>query len=537
MHKLTRWALIVALAVAGVSEASAFMVSIDARSLTNGEFLVPGQTGRMDGSVIQSVDLPEGTYKIQVGSARVGNFSFQVTASGNIDYSPAFDGFLQGRGSTTLVVRGYDVNFDATQLSTDRTFMLIIGSSAQDSTVVQPFTLVPDNGYKFTVGSGIAVDFSFNVNTDGTIDYSPVSDGFLSGRGSDTLIVNGHQVQIDATSLSQSDFRFPDAFGLRDNNLDSSVIQPLTLAPASYRFQVGAAQVSEMRWSVGADGAVHYDAAFDGYLRGRGTDTLIVDGHTVGVDVTALAGTGFRMPDTFGLRDSNMDSSMVQPLTLVPLQNGYRIQVGAANAGSFRWNVDGAGFITYDSAFDGFLAGRGTGTLRVDGYPVFLDATAMGSGLLQLFSVFGLSRMDAAMVQALTLAPTPKYEARFERSLRVPFMVGLDGLLAYDSSLDICVSGRGTSTLIIRCDPGDPPPPQQINADLQALIDSDGGDDLETLQVYRLTLSGTVTATWQAPSSTSWMPWYPRSRQPEWNRIRPSDRCSSRRLWTRSTTI
>ncbi|MFQ5719757.1 MAG: hypothetical protein ACE5IK_09410 [Acidobacteriota bacterium] len=472
MYRKTAFLAVVLLGALSATTATAAVVNVDATALTNTEFLIPGQTGRLDGTVVQPIDLAPGAYHFQVGAARVGDFHFRVTALGTIDYDAAFDGFLSGRGTDTLVVRGYDINFDATGLSTTGILLLVFGETLQDSTSILSLTLVPEAGYRFTVGAALTGNFHFNVDLAGHIDYDGEFDPFLSGRGTDTLTVVGYPVQIDATSLSNSDFRIPDAFGLRDTNLPTAMVQPLQLVPAKYKFLVGAAQVADFRWEVDRTGAIQYDAVFDGFLGGRATDTLVVAGHTVQVDATALSGTGFRFADTFGLRDANVDSSVVQAFTLVPLQGRYRIQVGGGNVGLFRWNLDNAGNLTYDTAHDGFLAGRGSHTLTVNGYPITIDATALGPGNFHVFNVFGLAPLPTAAVQPLTLVPTPRYLFVFQTALRVRFVVTGAGTIEYDPSLDICVSGRGTSHMIVWCDPGDPPSAEQLILDLQNYIAS-----------------------------------------------------------------
>lgn len=370
----------------------------------------------------------------------------------------------------------FEVNIDATALSS--TEFLINGQTAViDGTVVQTLDL-PEGSYQFQPGAGLVGDFRFRVTPGGLIDFDAASDGFLSGRGTDTLVVQGYTIDVDATALSNDAFLLPNTFGLRTlpDSLDSSVVQTLTLVPVrgGYRIQVGAAQVGDFRWNVDLNGEIDFDPAFDGFLSGRGTDTLVVQGFAVNVDARSLTGTGFLLADTFGLNTVGdmLDSSIVQSFTLVPLRNGYRIQVGAANVGLFRWNIDNAGAVTYDFAFDAFLSGRETDTLNVDGLPIFIDATALGPGLVQVFNLFGLGGMSSTSVQALTLVPTPRYEFRFDHVLHVRFMVLPGGTIDYDPVLDICVSGRGTNHLIVWCDPGEPPTAEELIEDLQDLIDN-----------------------------------------------------------------
>jgi hypothetical protein len=66
----------------------------------------------------------------------------------------------------------------------------------------------------------------------------------------------------------------------------------------NYLFQVGSGtqQVANLRWEVRADGLIDFDAAFDAYLSGRGTDTLVVHGHPIEIDADG-ARLGQLLPD------------------------------------------------------------------------------------------------------------------------------------------------------------------------------------------------------------------------------------------------
>ncbi len=65
----------------------------------------------------QSLQLQPGRYEFVVASGVPSDFTFDVTAAGLVEYDPSFDTFLSGRGSRTLVIKGFEINFDARYLS------------------------------------------------------------------------------------------------------------------------------------------------------------------------------------------------------------------------------------------------------------------------------------------------------------------------------------------------------------------------------------------------------------------------------------
>ncbi len=351
------------------SSAAGFEIAIDATALSTSLFIIPGQTGPLPSDSTQLLDLPQGTYNIQVGSGSllVGPFDFDVTSAGTIDFDAEFE-------------------------------------------------------------------------------------SFLSGRGTSALTINGHYVNVDATALSSTLFALPSTFGL-NTPIDATVTQPLTLIPATYGFLVGSGQVATFRWTIAINGAIEYDAEFDDFLGGRGSDTLVVNGHSVRVDARGLSGTAIAIASTFGL-NLPIDSSTIIPLNLVPIGGGYLFQVGSANIGLFRWNISLGGMIEYDVDFDDFLSGRGTDTLEVIGYDIFIDATALGPGSLRIFNIYGDPARDPTVVHRMRLIPTPSYSFLFRdptETCSFQFFVLIDGTLDYDPSLDSCVSGRGTNTLTVGC--------------------------------------------------------------------------------------
>ena len=395
-------------------------IMVDAAALTVPNFLIGG-VGFRDGTVVQTLTHVPGTKAFAEQSG--GSFDFMVGADGTIDYDAGLDGFVSGRGTTGLVVHGFDVTIDATSLTVPN--FLIGGAGFQDGTVVQTLTLVP--GTKaFAEQSGGSFDFM--IGADGTIDYDAGLDGFVSGRGATGLVVHGFDVTIDATALTVPNFLIGGA-GFQDGTM----VQTLTHVPGTKAFAEQSG--GSFDFIVGLDGTIDYGAALDGFLSGRGTTGLVVHGFDVTVDATSLTVPNFLIGGA-----GFQDGTMVQTLTHVPGTKAFAEQSG----GSFDFTIGPDGAIDYAVGLDGFLAGRGTTALVVQGYTISIDATALG---VPTFLLGGAGVFDATVAQPVTHVPGSK--AFSSSVLSFDFMVLGDGALDYDAGLDGQVEGRGTTTLTI----------------------------------------------------------------------------------------
>jgi hypothetical protein len=104
-------------AIAQPEVPSRFPINIDATQLFFPSFIIPEAIPSTDARRVQSVQLVPGEYHYQVQSGVFANFTFTVTASGRVDYDHKFDAFLNGRGTTTLQLTGFEVTLDALSLT------------------------------------------------------------------------------------------------------------------------------------------------------------------------------------------------------------------------------------------------------------------------------------------------------------------------------------------------------------------------------------------------------------------------------------
>ncbi len=147
----------------------------------------------------QSLQLQPGRYEFVVASGVPSDFTFDVTAAGLIEYDPSFDTFLSGRGSRTLVIKGFEINFDARYLSGPISLFVLPDAVQILNTSIR---LLPASSYNLEQGSGSVARWPLKIGLDGKVDYDRGLDisqgGFLSGRGTQQLQLFGFPLLVDA---------------------------------------------------------------------------------------------------------------------------------------------------------------------------------------------------------------------------------------------------------------------------------------------------------------------------------------------------
>ncbi|MEV0372460.1 hypothetical protein AB0I10_21940, partial [Streptomyces sp. NPDC050636] len=157
-------------------------IRIDASSLSSKQFLIPGQTATpVDGTTATSFSLAAGTYAFQPTGGALGTVNFDVTEDGLVTYDPANDAFLSGRGTDTLIVRGFAITIDGRALSHDLSPFLMGNSDVLSRTSTHDLTLTP--GTYLLALAGVFADFTFVLSTDGQVSVEPRFAGFAEASG------------------------------------------------------------------------------------------------------------------------------------------------------------------------------------------------------------------------------------------------------------------------------------------------------------------------------------------------------------------
>jgi hypothetical protein len=281
---------------------------------------------------------PRRGYHIQLSDGLIGDFEFDVTDDGVLDFDNAFDAFLSGRGERRLTVLGFAIHVDGRMLSHD---LLLLGSNVfLPRVTVNSVTLIPAAGYGFQPGSGIVADFSFGVGRDGSVGIGPEFAGFADASGA-TLTIRGVTVAIDARALSHD--LLPVGWQGSGVFLPRATVNSVTLIPAAgYGFQPGSGIVADFSFGVGRDGRLVVDARFLGFSRIDGR-SLLLSGYTVRIDGRALIHN--LLPLLAGWTGGELSNDSSHQLDLLPAA-GYPLLIVDGSGRILQLSVDTAGGVS-----------------------------------------------------------------------------------------------------------------------------------------------------------------------------------------------
>jgi hypothetical protein len=178
--------------------------------------------------------MPQPPVEMVVGSALPSRCEVGLATDGNVTLERCRTSAIVS-GATVRFV-GFPFSFDARPLSTS---MYVIEAMDLDhevtpSSTVHAFRLMAANGYGMQVGAAIVASFHWGIGPAGLVTYPAADSTFLSGRGTDTLVINGLPATINATGLGSGTFTLgPDVFG---PSFDQSAPQNLHLVPGVYEF-------------------------------------------------------------------------------------------------------------------------------------------------------------------------------------------------------------------------------------------------------------------------------------------------------------
>jgi len=220
---------------------------------------------------------------------------------------------------------------------------LLFGGGLNGSTVLNPSTFLPDAGGT-TLTGGADLNLFFGSLTQDSSNYDPTSGAVFVDPATFQA-----PTTIDATGLAGGQF------WLDGTAYNTTTALSLYLRPGSHTLQ--GAGGDAISFTVAPDGTVSYDQALGGLLSGTGTTALVVNGVSVTVDATILAGMQVL------LDGASYDAT--NPLGVNLLPGSQTLQDAFGNAISFTVALDGT--ITYDPSLNGVLSGQGTNTLTLTG--------------------------------------------------------------------------------------------------------------------------------------------------------------------------
>ena len=353
------------------------------------------------------------------------------------------------------------ITFNATALSA-ATFTVSFSSpfiNAPTDTVAT-FDMEPRE-YRFNSHADTRTSFAFTVTASGTVEFDPSHAGYVSGAGTSTLTVTGLQINIDPTLLATTNWN------LGGNSLiggSTAGLINLQLLPGTYPFSAPASSLATFLWEVKADRTVDFAPALDGYVQGRGSDTLVVIGRRVYIDARSLDGFQFNLGGSSGI------SGFIEEVDFFQMLPGpYGFNSPASSLARFNWTVDALGQVDYDPALDFFVGGRESDTLIVLGTTILIDARAL-SGVASQYRIepTGVGTFPTATIEDVTILPAV-YRIR-ATDVTIEFLVDGGGLIDYDENFESVLLGRGSNTLVILGDPADPPTVKERLDDLEGAI-------------------------------------------------------------------
>jgi hypothetical protein len=168
-----------------------FPITFDATAVTADRFNVDfGSVGTAAVSAPMTYSLVPGVYSMCVPASN-NCFAFSVSLGGLLGFSASLDGFVSGRNTGTLTVRGFPITIDATGESAT-TFNVDFGSVGTGPNQATTFSMVPGIYVVCVPASNNCVLFS--VTPGGTVDFEAALDSRLSGRGTPTLFIGRRPV-------------------------------------------------------------------------------------------------------------------------------------------------------------------------------------------------------------------------------------------------------------------------------------------------------------------------------------------------------
>lgn len=350
--KFTRW--IPAAAVMGLLclPAFALAVTIDATALTPPTFRVLTVTGPLSTAAAQTLELDPGEYVFS--DEANGIFSFVVDAGGLVTYNPTFENFLDGAGTTTLTVRGFDLTFDATAL-TSPTFRVDHVFYGASTSVIRSATMLPSD-YN-ALGDAASNDILFHVDYNGNFQVVSGSEDYMFGAGTPNLVIRGFDFTVDARALSSPRFQILNIVPV----VSTGTVRSVTGIPGgNYEFYDVLGH--SFLFAIDPDGAVRYNAAYESFLDGAGSAGLVVAGFGITVEPCGLV----PQVSTFIVRGMMIDpASTATPQSFVGIPGQFYLL--AAGIEEFGFGIDGAGLLTgLPTTFRGIpVTGTGTTTLGI----------------------------------------------------------------------------------------------------------------------------------------------------------------------------
>jgi hypothetical protein len=226
---------------------------------------------------------------------------------------------------------------------------------------------LPDDSYTIVVQSANFSLVSFTV-TNGIVDYDHSIDSIVSGRGTNTLVLIGVNITIDASYIIGRGVNLGGVWDDFRAKVKGNFLPNWTTH--TYSFIVGSGLVAAFNFRIDISGKVIFDDIYCGYASGSGSNCLTLFGYPVLVDARMTTNPSFEVvgpwDDTMVDNHNPKSASKVVMGNFMPLRGnitellyGLKIDALGHQTGFF---LNNRGIITLSP---GFTKDRFNGLLRI----------------------------------------------------------------------------------------------------------------------------------------------------------------------------
>ncbi|MEW6429928.1 MAG: hypothetical protein AB1730_00355 [Myxococcota bacterium] len=339
----------------------------------------------------------------------------------------------------SLTASAVPITIDATALESGYGLVIQPGAAWESNGVVHAYDLAPG---AYTFQDNTNVRFDFTVTAAGTVDYPAVADGFVSGRGTPSLVIAGYPVTVDATALATA------STFIAGGKAYHPRATPWVLRAMPGTYLMLSTTGGSMHFDITPAGALTVAPADAAAATVSGT-TLVLSGLPVTFDATALEAS------PFFLAGGAFSYPATGPQTV-------RLLPGAATfvdstLHRFDLTLSQTGAVQVEPGVASAVSVAGT-VVTVSGLAITIDASAIGDGAVS----WGLSGgrhngapspLSGAQTVRLLPGSGPYTWVTAAQVQSFQFTVDASGAVTYPSAKDVSqggfLRGSGTSTLIV----------------------------------------------------------------------------------------
>lgn len=349
--------------------------------------------GLFNTTSVLTLSLAPGQYQFNVGGLAL---SCEPTLNSGGTWTVPSSCGSAATGGSTLTLSGVPVTLDATSIN-DGIYVLSYGEPRAAAGTTGTVQLMPGS-YDLQPGSGMVAYCQFSLDAADDVTLSDC--GAAASASGSTIVFTGMPVTLVATALDTGVVLAANSSaGVKAHHTAALRLMP---SSAGYALVPVAGSVSACYFTLANSGAV--TVAHCGSSASAFASTVIFTGFPVALDATKLSTTRYVIEDALQLDAILQSSATVHHYRL--LSASYGFGVGAGYVAHFAWTVTKSGQISFLPIDSLFLGGKGTKTLVVKGFPIKINATALGPGTFTLDPDIFAPGYSQAAVHILRLVPS-----------------------------------------------------------------------------------------------------------------------------------